>query len=386
MTRHYAAINPNIISWARERANLSVPELAKKVGTSEAHLERWEKGERAPTVKQVHTLANKTYVPMGYFYLEEPPQEQLELPDLRTLNNGQPTRPSPELLELVGLMHERVHWYADYLREQGIKRNPCVGRRSEQDPVEQIVSDIRQTLNIPEDVQRGHQEKYMAMLVQRIEDAGVLVMKQPNMGSRRRLSVSEFRGFAISDPVAPLIFVNSADVLCARLFTLIHELAHIWLGESGISDVSPHTERSVEIKCNAIAAQFLVPANEFMRSWQDDADWKQNILQIRNQFQTSRWVIARRALTLGKITLSQYRHYTSQLLEEYRRREREKANSREGGPTYYTTKQSQISKRFSNAILTEALQGKLLLRDAGNLLDMRPPIVMNYAQKLGIQT
>ena len=324
MARIYAFINPDILSWARQRAQLSVSVLAKKLGTSEKNLEKWERGDRAPTLRQAQKFAAKTHVPLGYLYLDHPPEEQLELPDLRTLNSSQPTRPSTELLELITLMRERVSWYADYLRDQGLDANVCVGRGSDQDTVIQIVNDIRRTLGIPEGGHKGNQDNYFNLLIERIENAGILVMKQRTVHNYRHLSVAEFRGFAISDPLAPLIFINFADVRCACLFTLIHELAHIWLGQSGISDANPETERTIEVKCNAIAAQFLVPVTEFLRSWQDIEDWRKNIENLRSQFHTSRWVIARRAQSLKKITLSQYRDYTAELQAEYASRNNEK--------------------------------------------------------------
>ena len=378
MAAIYANINPDIVGWARQRSHLSASRLAKSFGIPEEKLVKWERGEKFPTLKQARNIASKTHIPLGYLYLDQPPEEQLELPDLRTLNSNQPTRPSPELLELVSLMHERASWYADYLREQGITTNACVGRRRDTDSVIKIVNDIRHTLDIPESGHRGNQDRYFKLLIDRIENAGILVMKQATIHNRRRLSVAEFRGFAISDPVAPLIFINFADVRCACLFTLIHELAHIWLGQSGISDASAATEQTLEVKCNAIAAQFLVPVDEFLQSWQELEDWKQNINNLKHQFHTSRWVIARRAQSLGKITLAQYHHYTAELTEEYR------SQDKPTGGNYYVTKNSQISRPFSKAIVSEALSGKVLLREAGQLLDMSPPNIIKYADELGL--
>ena len=380
MARNYAFINPDILIWARRRSQLSQSVLAKKLSTSAETLNKWEMGQKAPTIRQAQAIAAKTHIPLGYLYLNEPPIERLDLPDLRTVNGIQPNSPSSELLELAALMRERVSWYAEYLRDQGLTSNNCVGRRSSTEDVNQIVNDIRRTLAISEGDYSADQDKYLRLLIKKIEQAGILVMKQATIRNHRPLSVSEFRGFAISDPVAPLIFINFADVSCARLFTLIHELAHIWLGQSGISDAHPDTDKAIEIKCNAIAAQFLVPEDQFLSSWQNERSWMENILQLRRQFRTSRWVIARRAESLGKITLPQYREYTAELRAEYVERDK----NRNDGGDFYITKKSQISKPFSKAIVSEALSGKLLLREAGQLLDMRPPHVMKYAQKLGI--
>src|SRR5699024_535018 len=106
---------------------------------------------------------------------------------------------------------------------------------------------------------RGTWEDYFRLLVQRIEQAGILVMRESYIHHHTRpLSVQEFRGFAIADALAPVVFINQADAPAARLFTLIHELAHIWIGQTGVSDANPQTKRKEEIFCNAVAAEFLV--------------------------------------------------------------------------------------------------------------------------------
>lgn len=191
--------------------------------------------------------------------------------------------------------------------------------------------------------------------------------------------MQEFRGFAISDPLAPVIFVNQADAPSARLFTLIHELAHIWIGKSGISDASPDTHRREEVFCNAVAAEFLVPEAEFEAHWRDADDWKENLPVLEAHFRVSTWVIARRALTLGRITRDEYRNYVDDLLEQYRKREKS-----QGGPTFYRTQKGQIRETFSKALVSEALSGRVLLRDAGNLLNMKPYRITTYAKELGI--
>ena len=211
---------------------------------------------------------------------------------------------------------------------------------------------MRRVLGVATHPERGSWEDYFRLLVQRIEASGILVMRQGDLGHHTRpLSVAEFRGFAIYDPVAPVIFINQADAPSARLFTLIHEAAHIWTGQSGISDGKPTTQRQEEVQCNAIAAEFLVPGNEFDQQWKAFDDWQKNMPALERHFHVSQWVIARRAQSLGKITLEQYQHYTDDLKEQYRNREKTK-----GGPSYYQTKKGQISERFSKA-LVQALKG-----------------------------
>lgn len=249
MSISYANINPDVVYWARHRSQLSLSGLAEKLNISQQKLEDWEQGNASPAFNQAKNIAKKTHIPFGYLFLQMPPEVGMDLPDLRTIGSQSLAAPSPELLELVTTMRERVDWYADHLRDQGVDKNPIVGRFNLETPVDEIVADIRITLGVSLNPQRCGEDEYFRLLVKRIEAAGILVMKQRTIRNYRPLSIDEFRGFAIDDPVAPLIFINTADIKSASLFTLIHELAHIWLGQGGISDGSFETETAAEVTC-----------------------------------------------------------------------------------------------------------------------------------------
>lgn len=380
MATSYARINPALLTWARERAQFGVPVLASRLKIPPERLEAWERGEQWPTFKQAQDFASRTYVPFGYLYLREPPEETLPLPDLRTVAGHRPERPSAELIEMAQIVLRRQEWYAEYLRDQGVERNPNVGRASVVNNVLDVVRDMRRVLDVPAHPERGDWEQYQRLLVRKIEQAGILVMRQGFIRHHTRpLSVQEFRGFAIADPLAPVIFINLADAPSARLFTLIHELAHIWLGQSGISDASPDSHRREEIFCNAVAAEFLVPEEEFQTHWRVLENWRDNLPPLEAHFRVSQWVIARRALTLGKIGREDYQRYVAELLERHRNREKSG-----GGPTYYRTRKGQVSEAFSRALVSEALSGRVLLRDAGNLLNVKPHKITTYARELGL--
>ena len=377
-----AHINTSMLIWARKRSGIDVSDFARKCGVSEERLQEWESGERPMTFNQAMSYAAKAYVPFGYLFLTQPPQEELLIPDLRTLGGQGVQRPSSELLDLVKLMLQRQEWYKDYLQQQLTEPNTVVGRFSVRDSVDAIVQDMRAQLGVPEHPKRGKWDDYYRDLVERIESKGIMVMRQSNLRHHTRpLNVDEFRGFAIVDEFAPIIFINHADALGARLFTLIHELCHIWIGQSGISDGSTNTHRQEEILCNAVAAEFLVPATEFSRLWQqDESYWEENLPPLEAHFHVSTWTLARRALTLGLISESEYGRYIAEQQAAYRRRERSG-----GGPTYYQTKKAQISRRFSHAVVSEALSGQMLLRDAGELLGgMQPAKIKHFAEELGL--
>lgn len=380
MATAHAKINPDILTWARERAQVSISALASKLGVTDGKVYAWERGELLPTFRQAKLFAARTHIPFGYLYLKQPPEEALPLPDLRTVDGRPLGRPSPELIEVVQTVLRRQAWFAEYLRDQGVERNPYVGRFTTRSSVMEVVCDIRDALGVPDYPRKGNWEDYWQLLIRKIEAAGILVMRQGHIRHHTRpLSVKEFRGFAISDPLAPVIFINQADAPAARLFTLLHELAHIWIGKSGISDARPDNHRSEEVFCNAVAAEFLVPESEFLVRWQELDDWTANLPGLEAHFKVSTWVIARRALTLGKITSDNYRRYVDKLQEEYRNREKA-----EGGPTYYRTQKGQMSETFSRALVSETLSGRVLLRDAGHLLNMKPNKITTFAEELGL--
>ncbi len=376
-----ANINTDMLTWARERSGISVPDFARRCGISEERLREWESGERKLTFNQAMRFAEKAHVPFGYLFLAKPPEEVLPIPDLRTLEGQGVQRPSAELLDLVKLMMQRQEWYREYLQQHFAEANPYVGRASYSDSVESIVEDIRACLGVEPHPTRGKWDDYYRDLVQRIESLRILVMRQGNLGHHSRpLNVEEFRGFAIVDEYAPIIFVNHSDALGARLFTLIHELCHIWIGQSGISDGDTNTHRQEEVLCNAVAAEFLVPAQEFRALWQHDSEsWEDNLPPLEAHFHVSTWALARRALTLNFISQQEYGRY---IFEQKKHYEQRKGS---GGPTYYQTKKAQISRQFSQAVVGEALSGQLLLREAGELLGgIKPGKIETFARELGV--
>ncbi|WP_319380059.1 XRE family transcriptional regulator [Thiomicrorhabdus sp.] len=376
-----ANINPEILVWARERLGFSVPEFARKLGKTEERLTEWETAERSLTFNQAMDFAKKAHIPFGYLFLTQPPVEELPLPDLRTVDGQGVNRPSAELLDLIKLMLQRQDWYKDYLKQQFAESNSVVGSFADIRDVNRIVADMRQKLNVAAHPVRGNWEDYYRNLVSKIENIGILVMRQSNLGHHTRtLNVGEFRGFAITDDLAPMIFVNHADAPGARLFTLIHELCHIWIGQSGISDGNSQNQRQEEILCNAVAAEFLVPETEFRQHWQTDVDdWRENLPNLESHFHVSRWVLARRALTCNFISQATYQSFIAAEKEAHQNRE-----SSGSGPSYYRNKKAQISESFSRAVVSQALNGQVLLREAGDLLGMKPTNIAKFAQELSI--
>lgn len=375
-----AKVNVAMLTWARERSGYSLPEFAHKLGITDEKLAQWETGELQLTFVQAMKFAEKAYVPFGYLFLDLPPIEHLPIPDLRTVGSGELRRPSAELIDLLKNMLECQDWYRDYARNQLLQPVSVVGSCRIEQGVDAVVTDIRAKLQIAPHPQRGKWEEYYRDLVQRIERLGILVMRQPSLGHHNRpFNVDEFRGFALCDAYAPLIFINHADAPGARLFTLIHELCHIWIGQTGLSDAGANNHRDEERFCNAVAAELLVPTDEFTNLWRFDVDvWQQNLPDLEAHFHVSSWTLARKALTLQFITQLEYDAYIQVQIDAYKAREKQ-----DGGPTFYKTKKAQLSELFSRAVVSEALNGKLILRDAGWMLGMKPANVAKFAQEFG---
>lgn len=372
-----AFINPAILSWSRQRAGLSEAQIAKGLALKIVKVKKWEGGQNLPTFNQAQKWAVITQIPFGFLFLKAPPQEHLPIPDLRTVGGVFPHKPSLNLMDTVRDVLRKQDWYLEYLQDHERAPLPFVGRFNNHSPIKDVVADIRRVLGVTEAFARMGYEDYVRALVSGAEEAGILVMRSGVAlgNTHRKLDVSEFRGFAISNPMAPVVFINSADAPTARLFTLMHELAHIWIGSTGVSDGSSQRARQEEAFCNAVAGEFLAPELIFRAHWVSDVHWEENLGPLAGRFRVSALVIARRARDLGYISNDQYGAYYRRILQEYR----DKDGS---GGDYYRTAAIRNSTRLSKAVLAEAQSGRILLRDAGKLLGVQPAKLKTYGMKL----
>ena len=288
-----------------------------------------------------------------------------------------PEKPSLNLMDTVRDVLRKQDWYLEYLQDHERSPLPFVGSFHSHSPINDVVTDIRRVLGVTDAFARMGYEDYVRALVSGAEDAGILVMRSGVAlgNTHRKLDVSEFRGFAISNAMAPVVFINSADAPAARLFTLMHELAHIWIGSTGISDGGSQSARQEEAFCNAVAGEFLAPEQVFRANWVSDVHWEENLAPLAALFHVSGVVIARRARDLGYISGDQYAAYYRRVLQAYR----DKGGN---GGDYYRTAAVRNSTRLSRAVLAEAQSGRILLRDAGKLLGIQPAKLRAYGMKL----
>jgi len=370
-----ALVNPTLISWARNRSGLSETVLAEKMKVKLEKVVDWEHGRAKPTFKQAQKLAKCTHTPFGYFFLPTPPVEHFPIPDLRTVEGRELDQPSPELRDIVTQVLAKQSWYKEYLIANEAEPISYVGSLTLRTPIPKAAKAIRDAIGvaIPE---RGNWEDYYRTLIDGAESAGVLVMRSGIVGNNthRKLQVSEFRGFAICDKYAPVIFINSSDAPSARLFTFIHELAHIWLGSSGISNLE-RSDANEERFCNSVAGEFLLPENQILKLWSQGDSLITNLTILASKFHVSKVVVAKRAYDAGIISYESYSDFYRSELDKFK-------NQEGGGGNFYRSAGAKNSIQLARAVVTEARSGRLLLRDAGRVLGITPSSIGKFARTL----
>ncbi len=363
-------VGPELLRWASKRANLNADFLLR----SFPKYEEWLQGTIQPTLKQLESFAQKTHVPLGMFFLPEPPQIQLPIPDFRSMESLAITEPSPDLLETIYQCQQKQAWYRDYQQAQGIETIDFVGSATLSSDVVKTARNICQTIQF-ELAQRQQTRtlvELFRLFAEQIESQFILVMVNGVVGSnnQRKLDPQEFRGFALVNEIAPLIFVNGSDTKAAQIFTLAHELAHIWLGESGLSDTQSSdtdTKRQVERWCNQVAAELLVPLEDISKHYQADNSLSEEMERLAKHYKVSTLVILRRIYDLGKMS----QEALSETYREELRRLKELTRKNNGGGNFYHTLRVRASKRFVTALVNHTLEGQTLFRDAFKMLGIK---------------
>ena len=356
-------VKPEMLRWARERAGLDQNDLSHKF----QKLDEWETGTVQPTLKQLEAFARAVHVPTGYLFLSSPPHEPVPIPDFRTIAGRNLTRPSPNLLDTIYACQERQSWYREYARIEGQPEREFVNSVTADVPVATVAAEMRETLDFQVAVRRECPtwSDALRLFIQRVDNVGVLVMVNGVVGSNnhRRLDPSEFRGFALADPLAPLVFINGADTKAAQMFTLAHELAHVWLGSSALSNIGARPvqdSRREEIWCNALAAEFLVPLVELRAELSDGEQVPDAMSRLARSFKVSTLVVLRRLLDAEWIDRETFEvHWQSEV-------ERLKALNpgSSGGGNFYRTTLARVSRRFARALVESTREGHTLYRDA----------------------
>ena len=361
------AVKPTLLQWACERAGLNVQALS----ASFPRLQRWVRGDGHPTLKQLEAFAAKTHTPVGYLLLAEPPVENVPIPDFRTVADVRITRPSANLLDTLYLCQQRQVWYRDEARMLGEPPLAFVASAQVGDTVVATARAIRDTLgfSIADRARMPTWEDALREFVRQADDAGVLTMVNGVVGSsnHRKLDTGEFRGFALSDDLAPLVFVNGRDTKSAQMFTLAHELAHIWLGQSALTDATTQEvpDHVTEGWCNRVAAELLVPEAALREQFRPSADVAQEKGRLAREYKVSTLVVLRRLHDIGALADAQYwpmvRAETAFLA----------GIRRSPGGDFYRTLGVRTGRRFARALVSSTLEGRASYSEAFRLLGFR---------------
>ena len=371
----------SLYAWASERSGLDSGELAHKF----PKLPQWESGDHRPTLKQLEQFARATRTPVGYFFLSAPPDEEVPIPDLRTVGDRGVRRPSPDLLDTIYQCQQRQDWYRGYARGIGLDPVPHVGSLSTATPVEEAASAVTAEMSFSVERRGQNWSEAFGYLRDRAEDSGVLVMVSGVVGSNthRKLDPAEFRGFALADPLAPLVFVNGADTKAAQIFTLAHELAHIWLGESALSDANLGVQAAHEVErwCNGVAAEVLVPLEALRSDFDDRADLTDELDRLARRFKSSTLVVLRRVHEAGYLGWDAYRRAYR---DEFGR-VMELIGAGGDGGDFYNTQPARVSKRFARSVIVSTLEGQTLYTDAFQMLGLKKLATFNgLGERLGV--
>jgi Zn-dependent peptidase ImmA (M78 family) len=372
-----------VLRWAAQRAHLGEDVLKKRF----PKWSLWLTGEAQPTLKQLEDFARLTHTAFGYFFLPEPPTLTLPVPDFRTMRDDALREPSSDLLDTLYLCQQRQDWYREHARLHGLQALPFVGSATLQEAPGAVAHRLREQLGLSTEARRQLPTWTDALrqLIAKAEDAGVMVMVSSVVGSnsRRKLDVGEFRGFALVDDLAPLIFLNGADSKAAQMFTLAHELAHVWLGTSGVSDAQAGQvpEQQTERWCNRVAAELLMPLEELRAAHQRNLPIPEEIQRLAREFKVSTLVALRRLFDAGFIDQATlWQHYR----EEQERLRTWSERSRSGGE-FYRSLAARTGKRFARAIVASTLEGFTSFSEAYRLLGVRKTATFyEAARELGV--
>ena len=379
-------LQPGVLRWARERVGLDREQLAVNLKLQSQDIAEWEHSGRI-TFNEVDDLAKHTYPPVGYLYLSEPPDDSLPIADFRTRTGVSPQRPSPNLLDTVYQMQLRQAWMREEMISQEDPPLEFVGAFSLDSSPSQVAAAMSDTLQLSGGwaAVEGSWTNALRTLRDHIESAGVLVVFNGVVGNNthRKLDPDEFQGFALVDEYAPLIFVNNADYKTAQIFTLAHELSHVFVGESGLSkfeNLSP-ADHATEKTCNKITAEFLVPTEQLQERWNTARQSGDPYQHIAKSFKVSTVVAARRVLDSELITREAFfEYYYENRAKNWRGTQQSEEST---GGNFWNNQPWRVGARFGSAVSRAVTEGRLSYTDAYSLTGLKGDTFSKMPEKMG---
>lgn len=363
-------ISKDILDWVMSRIHLE--DISSTVAQ---RLLQWYNGEKTPTFNQIEEASRATGIPLGYFFLTTPPKEALPLLDYRTVDSLELQKPSRNLIDTIHNMEQIQEWAKEELVRSGTSVLPFVGSLANSSQHVEFVAEIREILNLPIDwfSHSKNPDDSFKYIRSKISDAGVIVMMNGIVGNNthRPLAIDEFRAFALVDPYAPLVFINSNDSTSGRLFSLLHELVHILMGMNNFYNdrYSAHGQiNPAETICNAVAAEIIVPDVLFVSKWNEtiaQSNAEATIASLARSFKCGMIVIARKALDHRFITKQLYAKVSQLAVQLYN--EHKKKSQESPGGDFYKTAVSRIDQRFFRMLVGSVAEGRTLHSEAFRL-------------------
>lgn len=375
-----AYITPNVLKWARESARITEETAAAKVNVTVDRLKEWELGTSQPTIKQAQTLAKLFKRPFALFFLPEAPRDFQPLQDFRKSGSKALTTSS---IFIIREIQQKQAWISDVYSENQEDKLDFVGRFSIKDNPQTVAKDILETLKINPASYKT--ENPIKEWIDAAETNGIFVSRTSFIHSRLKLNSEELQGFAIADPHAPFVFVNSDDWNAPQLFTLVHELAHIWIAETGISnEVEPELKNKdkfhpVELFCNEVAANALMPREIILNYDSTSFQTAKDVFKVAKHLGVSSFALLVRALNLNIISATTYQQlkkqadaeYHEYLKRELEKKAKQKEKEKPGGPNYFLLQLNRNSRLFTQTVLDAFRGGFIEPTLASNLLNVQ---------------
>lgn len=366
-------INENLINWAIARAGYNEPDFFLQFPI----IKEWIQNKKKLTLKQVEIISNKLHVPFGYLLLKSPPVEKLPIPYFRSINSNKTI--NLNVFDTILSIKRRQEWLIEYLDENKYDQLDFIGKYNISDEIEVIINDIKNNLGIEDGWASRFNtwEETLSFLTTKIEELGIIIVFNGIVenNTHRPIPVEDCRGFVIVDKLAPFMFINSTDGKAAQMFTIIHELVHLWLGESAgfeNNKLLPAND-PIEIFCDKVAAELLVPTKLFIEVWNKNKNFK----TLSKHFKVSSIVIARRALDLRLISKKDFFIYYESYLNDLRN----KKNKISSGGDFFATQKRRLNLRFANYVNTAVKENKLLFRDAYKITGLKGDTYQKFMTK-----
>ncbi len=378
-----SAIQPKILTWARETAGLSLDEAARAVGLKKAYgesgaerLAKLEDGKAEPHRPLLEKMAKVYRRPLLVFYLSAPPKKGDRGQDFRTLPGRE--QDNPELDALIRDIKGRQGLVRSILEDEEYEPVDFVGTATTDVAPKVLAVRIAKRFEI--DLKRYREERTVeaafAYLRGKVEEGGVFVLLLGNLGSHHtNIPVEIFRGFAISDKLAPMIVINDQDAKSAWSFTAMHELVHLWLGSTGISGTD--TTDKVEQYCNDVAGEILLPADD-LKVFGNVASFEtavKDITAFAAQWRVSRSMVAFKLFRTGKINHSSWSRLNEKFHDEFlafKQKESEKKKASDTGPNYYVVRRHRIGAALLGLVRRAIDDGNLTYTKASRVLGVKP--------------